>query len=225
MNGSWKIDVLRSKLQAAGDSRALDFLSSIDRYVRIFLYHLATARDAMVGLIDKDKPGSMDNVSLILGASPNSGQFRLAAIVSEANLLGAIHSARALYDVFSNLVNALILNRLISEDRCDIRTVALRLPHGTLKLTIDELLLSRWFQYVAAFVNTAKHRCLVPHSFSVSLEEGVAGFRIRGFEYKGELFPEYSITEVLEGVLDVKNRVVACGCALNDAVLGEVVAQ
>ena len=100
-----------------------------------------------------------------------------------------------------------------------ISKVLARLPESPLREHVSSTLSSHWYRYVVAFVNTAKHRRLVEHLFSVSVEENRAGVRVGSFSYESESFPAYWGTEVLEGAIEVKNQVVGAGRFLNKAVL------
>lgn len=89
--------------------------------------------------------------------------------------------------------------------------------HLELKEMLGVLLKSHWFKYTEAFINTTKHRNLVEHSVSVSFEENKAGVQLGEFKYQSASYPKYWAQEILAGLVDVKNDLVACGRALNRA--------
>lgn len=217
MSASWSLADLRTHISGMREPHVqlLEIVDSIDRYVAIFRYHLLTARDAMKRVVHENDPHGIRNIRFVFATSEKQDEYYLAKIVSEANILGCIHSTRALFDVFSHLVNGLLLNGSLPLKRCDIKLVTESLPESPLKGALEELLASFWFNYISAFVNTAKHRSLVRHSFHVSFVGEGAGIRIEAFAYNGDNYPAYSIEELLQGILEVKNKIVDCGRALN----------
>jgi hypothetical protein len=214
MSTPWNLDQLREHIrrQGADTEFLLEVANSLGRSVDIFRYHLFTARDALKGIVD-DSHSVIDALDLVFGERQHA--YRYATLVSEAHIHGCFYVARSMFDMFAQLVNGLVLNSSIPVDRCDIWKVHKALAASDLKAQIEQLLDSAWFDYTSAFVNTIKHRRLVQHSFTVSFEDNVAGIRIGAFEYEGTPYPRYSVNEVLHGVLDVKNRIVGCGRALN----------
>jgi hypothetical protein len=83
------------------------------------------------------------------------------------------------------------------------------------KNQLKQVLQSHWFLYVSAFINTTKHRKLVRHDLSVSLKDNREGVRIGSFEYKRVTYPQYWGRDVLVGVVEVKNSLIACARTLN----------
>lgn len=180
---------------------------------------MATARDALRGVVNEVQPSGKENFLLVLGASKQD-EFEYAKVVSEAHLIGCLHTARGLWDLFAQLLNSTILQTSIPINACDIAKVAAALPNSPLQVRVNELLSSHWYRYVSAFINTTKHRQLVQHMPSVSFVEDRAGIRVGAFKYGATTFDAYWGTQVLEGAIEVRNGIVACGRLLNLAVLG-----
>lgn len=224
MSPSWNIEALRKHIDALGTDRELHgAVDAIDRYVWIFRYHLRTARDAMKGIVHDDDPHGIKNMQLVFGSDDRQDAYNQAKLISEAHLLSCLHCARAMFDIFSHLVNGLMMEKVIPVRYCTLKKVAKRLPVCPLKSELQSLLENKWFKYVDGFLNTAKHRGLVQHSFHVSFIDASAGIRLAGFEYEGITHPQYSADELLRGVLEVKNKIVDCGMLLNDAVIASAV--
>jgi hypothetical protein len=221
MKRQWNLKDLRDHIKASKpDSVALlEIVRSVDRYISIFLYHLEKARDAMKGIGNTEYPESPDNIMIVLGVSEHQEQYNLAKISSEAHILGAVHSVRAMFDVFAFLVNSLLLNNEIPEHRCDLHTVTKKLPDSSLKLALCDVIESYWFRYVSAFINISKHRMLVGHTFRVGIEDGYVGIKLGAFTYRDTSYPDYQLMEFLVGVLSVKNAIVHCGNELNALVV------
>jgi hypothetical protein len=214
---AWNLAELRTHVstQCCGGTRALELIRSIDRSDSIFRYHMATARDALKGIINHEEPQGPENWMFVLGGSERQGDFDYAKIVSEAHLIGCVYTARSLLEVFAQLVNCIVLEGSIPAGECTLRKVAARLSAGALKGKLEELLASYWFAYVAAFVNTVKHRQLVQHQISISFVENVVGIMIGSFEYDDVTYQAYWANEFLQGVISVKNQVIGAGRVLN----------
>ena len=214
---AWNLEELRTRVRTARSEadQVLELINSISRSVQIFRYHMETARDALKGIVNETEPQGPENFMLILGASEKQDEFAYAKIVSEANIIGCLYTARSLWDLFAQLVNALVLVEPLAVSACDIRSVVAVMPASPLKARLDGILKSHWYTYVAAFINTTKHRQLVQHMMTVSIEEDRAGIRIGGFTYCAKSFKTYWGHEVLEGAIEVKNAIIECGRLLN----------
>lgn len=215
---AWNLGELRALVKATSkDSpKVIDIITSIDRSTRIFHYHMTSARDAMNRLLSEEHPSSGDNLLLVFGVSDNQTEFEYAKIVSEAHLIGCLHTARGLWDLFAQLVNALVITKPLNVHDCDIKKVKEKIEeHSTLKSAIDQLLDSHWYAYIEAFVNTTKHRLLIKHMVTLSFQEDRAGIRLEAFSYRGKSFKSYWSNEVLIGAIEVKNTVIHCGKLLN----------
>lgn len=213
----WNLEELRLHVRAvrSNHDQILQVIGSISRSIQIFRYHMQTARDAMQGIVDEAEPQGSENFMLLFGASERQEEFAYAKIVCEANIIGCLYTARNLWDLFSQLVNALIVVRPLAVSDCSINRVSAAMPASSLKARLEVLLQSDWYNYVAAFTNTTKHRQLVQHLMTVSMEENRAGIRLAGFTYGDRSFKAYWGHEVLEGAIGVKNAIIECGRLLN----------
>lgn len=173
---------------------------------------------AQVGT-DSDESHSL---RYVFGSADNQAQYNEAKIENEANLLASIHSVRAMYEIFAQLVNSLVLSGHYSVPKCTIYRVAKALPESVLRQEINELTSHYWFQWLSDFVNTIKHRRLMTHTFTLHVDNPSAEILVDGFEYEGREYPAYTDTEILKGTLEVKNKIVDCGNALNRILLTDV---
>ncbi len=217
MKDSWKLNELRDFIDKryGVTSRERETLDSLGRYDGLFVHHMKTARDAMSGIIENHTEFALTNVQYALGVSSRQAEFDRAMLVSEANMLACLHAVRSLYEVFAQLVNCLLLNGVLTVKECNLNTVAKEIPASKLKSLLEELLKDDEYAYVASFVNTAKHRYLVGQVFKVQADSGNAELFVRDFEYGAKKFARRSFTSALAGAIEVKNRVVQCGQALN----------
>jgi hypothetical protein len=86
-NTAWDLAELHTyaRARALDDRIVSELIHSISRSVSIFRYHMATARDALKGIIDYEEPQGQENWMLVLGGSERQEDFYYAKIVSEAN--------------------------------------------------------------------------------------------------------------------------------------------
>lgn len=215
---AWSLAALRTHVRRtrSDDLAILELIHSIDRGNRIFVYHMMSARDALKDFLKSGTPQlEAEALLALLGGSDRQGEFEWSKIVNEAHLIGCLHTARGLWDIFAQLLNRLLIPIPLSVKACDIRKVAGHLPSSQLRTEVDCLLSSPWFAYVSAFINVTKHRQLIGHSATLSFEQDRAGIRVAAFDYERKTYPAYWHTEVLEGAIEVKNAVIACGRQLN----------
>jgi hypothetical protein len=217
MKETWQLNELREYIDRKYGviSRERETLDSLARYDGLFVYHIQTARDGMKGIIENSTEFTLTNVEYALGVSSRQKEFYKAMLVSEANMLACIHAVRALYEVFAQLVNFLLLNELLTVKECNLHKVTEKLHDSELKSLLEELLKYDEYVYVAAFVNTAKHRYLVGQVLNVEANSGNAELFVREFEYGCTKFDRRSFANTLIGAIAVKNRVIRCGQVLN----------
>lgn len=206
-----------------------ELISSVSRSSDIFRYHWFLAQDAVKGILNEADPTGQENFLFVLGASDNQDEFEQAKVVSEANVIGCMHAARSMVEIFAQLVNELALAQKLAVEKCSVYKVRDGLPASRLKAELEVLTNSDAFEYVSGFINTTKHRQLVPHVVSISFQLGRADLQLGQFEYDKTVYspkkivrvrhPSKSVTEVLQTVLVVANALVTAGQALNDYVI------
>jgi len=213
---AWSLSDLKQHIRAhRPDAKPLlNVIESLGRAELIFNYHFYAARDALKIFVGDGEVDHINVIKALLGEADRI-ETNLAYIRSEAHLTACIHTVRGSLDIFSNLINALLLEERIPLHVCDIYKAHQALGESPLKAQLGALLGSSWFTYMSGLINVTKHRQLVRHEVAVSMEENRSGVRIGSFEYKGKAFPAYWGIEVLTGVLEVKNTFVACGRTLN----------
>ncbi|WP_040845910.1 hypothetical protein [Thiorhodococcus drewsii] len=167
METSWNLEELREFVRKNWNSEQylLDLISSIDRGITIFRYHFFTAKKSMSEYFDADAKPRIEHLRLVLGASENH-EYQSAKISNQANTIAAIYTTRSLFDIFAQLVRALLLRDELTEQDCNIRKVEQRLKDGNLKECINKILISKGFLYVNAFANVSKHRYNIKHGTS-----------------------------------------------------------
>lgn len=213
----WNLKELRDHVRRLPGDRQfiLSAISSLDWSDRIFRYHFCEARDALRAIPIDNDPNSIKNHELMFSSSDEHDWNML---VVRANVIACIHTVRNAYDHLAQLCNALLVSPPIPVDKCDFHKVRDRLPQSALKQELDMLSASQWFKYVAAYSNTSKHRTLIQQSLHLSYADGTAGLRAEGFTHD-QAYAPYMVGDLLEGILWVKNHILACGKALNSQVV------
>ncbi|MDO6461865.1 hypothetical protein Q4485_14230 [Granulosicoccaceae sp. 1_MG-2023] len=150
MNRSWNLKDLRDYIvhEHDKDPSMLDLVSSIDRGISIFRYHFSTARDSLTDFYAEDAKAHKQHVKRVLGVSEDQEEFQLAKIANEANTIAAIYTVRSVFDIFSQLVRRLLLERELREGECNIHRVRDHLQDGPLRTSIERLLESEGFRYI-----------------------------------------------------------------------------
>ncbi|QBQ53383.1 hypothetical protein [Nitrosococcus wardiae] len=223
MNKRWNLEELREYVRNSKDSaRMLNVIRSIDRSNAIFNYHVFTALNALDSIVGDSDSTDIEMMKYVFCIHEKQEEKTKADLVSEASIISSIYTIRAIYDMFSHLVNGLVLAGKFTERECNLKKVVKNLSHSTLQSKLDFLLDSSWFKYVDGFVNTTKHRNLVSHSFTVCFQENKVGAKIAGFTYENVAHQSYWARELLEGIVSVKNDLIACGNSLNDHCLRRV---
>jgi len=153
------------------------------------------------------------------GFGTNQNEFENGRIASEANIIGAIHNVRIMWEQFAQLVNYLLLDRKFSDSEVSLHRVVLEIAtisdYEDLKQDLKELKASNWYKYVSSFSNVMKHRNLIEMSFNISHQWD--GFTFSAFKYGGQTYNKTDSQELLEGIIDLCNRLIDCGNSLNEA--------
>jgi hypothetical protein len=211
---SWSFKALREHVKSRNEESELDIerIKSIDRAIDIYRYHLHQAK-TQNDLVQAGTP--REQMKLIFPSEENREEIWQRKIAIQANTQACIHSARAIHDLFAQLINSLILDSKVPVFKCDINIVTKELQSSDLKEHLQALLDSHEFKYVNAFVNTIKHRNIVEFGSLISFETNECGVRFKGFKFNGSTYDQKWAEDVLKVTLEVKNTVVTAGCILN----------
>jgi hypothetical protein len=221
----WKLDTVRAciahhkGLNSDQKDDLLGCVQSLARYEDIFLYHYFFIKEELEKHFDA-KVGMQQTMRFILPPQNERIQANYTKLAILANFIGCVHTARNLFDIFSRLINFLVLksSRITNDRQRNIATVTQRLPESDLKSVLAELLNSDSYKYVSSLSNFLKHTSHVPYSFPLH-----ADFRpeVQGFKYDQKEFPPKKLMQALEEMLEVKNALVKCGIEL-DKTLGKI---
>jgi hypothetical protein len=222
MRRSWDLSVLREHIRSLSSNQQwlLSTVDSVSHSLLIYQYHKSLARDAFAAYqVEHDPDGlKMFVGAMMMGTDP---QFEDAKLASEANLIAAINITRNTFDIFAQLLNALVLPYPLGVELCTISKVRDRLPEGTLKAEVTQITRLPWFRYMSGFSNTIKHRQLISHEPSSKHDPNTneylgGGAEVAAFEHQKRNFESYWVQEVLEGTVEMHNEIVALGRALNE---------
>jgi hypothetical protein len=216
----WNLQALRNHVRTLGHDDLAPLpraIRSISQMTLVFSFHAYGAKEALEGFVKEGEPWTEEQLNSILGVGERQTEFAHARLASEAHLLSTLLATRSVYDIFSQVVNELLLSPKLDERDCNIGKVVKRLPAGRLHAQLNKLLTSDWYKYVNGFVNLSKHRFMIEHGVQASFEENTMAIKVGAFEYDTDKWAAKSAKEVLEGAFEVKNKVVECGRALNAA--------
>lgn len=222
MTTKWELTTLQDWVQTnhPENTIAVNLIKSLSRAALVAQYHRYTAWNAF----ESYRKSEGDHREMIAAILSFDKDFGWAALVYEANLIAFVHSVRNYADLLSQLVNVLAVAAPKEVRNCTIHQTITDLSESKLRTLLKDLRASHWFQYLAAYSNTAKHRQLITSNPSVSFVEDVSGLKVEAFDYKHQNFPEQSYPEywgheVLEGAYEVYIKLLECGQELNQHVI------
>ena len=225
MRSRWNLPALKEHIRTIEPDRKwlLGTVDSVYQSLRIYEYHKSLAREAFAAYHAKHDPHGikMFAAELMAGTDEEFEVFAVAKIASEANLIAAINITRNTFDIFAQIVNELAVPKPLHIKDCTIGKVRDGLPEGKLRTELTRVTKLHWFQYLAGFSNTIKHRQLISHQPSQKYEEGTGeylggGAQVAAFKYHSREFKSYWVKEVLEGTVEIHNEIVILGITLNE---------
>jgi len=132
---SWNFKGLREYIKLCNKKSELDLerINSIVRAIDIYRYHMDQAK-TQNDLVQAGTPREQ-----IFPPEERREDIWERKLVIQANIQACIHSARAIHDLFAQLINSLILNSKISVFKCDIKKVTEELQSSDFKKTLTGL--------------------------------------------------------------------------------------
>lgn len=178
------------------------FVNSFLWKICISEYHIEQISDAFIQELSCFKQTEyIESIKGMLAScseKSNSSNYKIAILKSEAHLIAFAQSLHSLADICAHIVNYSIPVRKDSftgnERDITLYKIKNRLKLPTtqnLKQSIIDLQESQEFKYLSAFVNTTKHKSLVPVEDFVSFEDSVKPchcFKIDAFDYNSNHF-------------------------------------
>ncbi|MEJ2010358.1 MAG: hypothetical protein P8Z30_19760 [Acidobacteriota bacterium] len=166
-------------------------------------YHAHEAQ-TIIGKLSShsSKDEYVEIVKLIFEQDAGSDRGRevtLAKFQAEAKIIACAQAVHSIADIFSQIIYLGLnldkhLKKPILENNRYLMAVNQQLTNlplfNKLQLKLNDFLTSKQFQYLSAYVNTTKHRSLIPSTYSISFAENIEpihGLKISEFLYKGVL--------------------------------------
>lgn len=227
MGRKWDLVALKGYINTVKPEKVwlLSTVDSVAHSLYIYQYHKNLARDAFASYhIDQDPDGIKLFAGVMMMGTDET--FEEAKLASEANLIAAINITRNTFDIFAQIVNALVLPQPLCIEHCTFSKARDGLPEGKLKEEITRVTRLPWFRYLAGFSNTIKHRQLISHKPSQKHKSDTGeylggGAEVAGFEHGGRKFESFWVNEVLEGTVEMYNEIVTLGISLNQWCLSQ----
>lgn len=177
-------------------------IRSMSKTIDIYEYHKSEA----YRLIKKNEPKSSREAMELVFQPSEEIYFDKLSI--QAHIQSAIYNSRALYDIFSHLINKIFLNGKIRVNDCSIGKVKEKLKDGRFKLALSSIIETESYLYINAFVNTIKHRDLVELTASIDFVNSRSGIKFNEFQYNQKTFESLWAVEVLTHSLNAKNDMI-----------------
>jgi len=148
-----------------------------------------------------------------VAGTEKGNQFDVAVFKAEAHLIAFAQSIHSLGDIFAQIIyTSLNLDTKLKKPiQLKLRTISkinecISNIHECRKLhsELNCFLKSDQFKYINAYVNTTKHRSLIPANYSVSFSERIKpmhGFKIAKFSYNDYSFEPKFSNEIIEDTL------------------------
>jgi hypothetical protein len=222
--------------QKYGQTHAIPLKSaliSIEFKLYIAKYHADESNKIIHQVISSlPKENHISIVKLIFDQATHTKigkNFSSALFKAEANIIAHAQALHSLADIFSQVIYVSLnldknINKQIPESSRSLYNVnkALKkLPQFfELNDNLEIYLNSAQFKYLNAYVNTTKHRSLIPVAYSISFNqndiEPMHGLRISGFEYNDEIFPSKWTIELLgDDYAFIENSLLKIGHIIN----------
>lgn len=177
METDWNLKALRDDVERVYGRWQRDAAApSIDSIVqrRTFAgYHFREAKRILDGVIGDREHFEM--VGVVMGAyDKEPGEFEWARIQAAAHITSCVHSMHSLADILAHVIYLCLgMNRNpeseIAARQINLHSVRDRLPSGTIKELVGQLLSHENFVYLSALNNHSKHRSIVGVPYSVDL--------------------------------------------------------
>jgi hypothetical protein len=210
-------------------------LNSVGRKYDIARYHASESRRLVDQHFTADKLENYTKaVSMIfdrIDGKEDAVNFYYDVFSAEAHI-GAY--AQVLHSIFDIVGQVIILAFDLSGTFSPKQNIYLYTVKDKLKevqlaplvvVEIETALSQEAFQYLSAFVNTNKHRCLVkiPHTVMSNAQEDIShGLKIQSFSFKGKVFPEkWGKQFVGEDFKILAEWLVRIGRAINETLASE----
>lgn len=167
-------------------------LLSITWKVNMCKFHIEEYQKVMNRTANVNVPPIVDVVGKILKRSTDSEtmkEFWESIFISEAHIIAYAQSLHSLADIYAHLIVCVMDLRSKFKNPKHIsllsvyKVISNQNNAKVIVEKIEHLQQSIEFKYLNAFVNTTKHRSLVPVNYSVNFNEENFGLKFKEFKY------------------------------------------
>lgn len=217
----WNLKGLKALVQANGNLVAFqqvsELVNTISWKMDAFRYHKFLFFEAH----DQEPECHSDALRLMIGSDEASNEFGRSVAIQQFNAVAAATTIHTIPEVFAQLTAMLLLNgQLKNKHDVSIYKVRIALDEGVIKTYFNALSQSDEYRYLTAFVNMSKHVYMSQPSYSINYESEAKkphGLLFKGFEYRGQKYPEKPIELLIKELHSLNNNVIEAGVELNRA--------
>ena len=159
--------------------------------------------------------------NLLLCRNDASQNFNLALLKYEANIIAAAQSVHSVPDILAHVLYYILNMSKPKIDEINIKNISCKIPDSIFKENLGSLQSSAEYKYLLAFVNTTKHRRIVPTRYAVPLFTNQHGLVFQNFVHKDLPCAEKTADSFLEEIVSLMNQFVCLGNSLNELLFVE----
>jgi hypothetical protein len=232
---SWDLQELKGLAREKHGAKAAEELGlythSLSKKINIAAYHSLESRGLLETLFAHLAEGESYTygIELMFGAmsanidedmKSKSALFYNNSWKAEAHVVSCAYAVLSIVDIMAQVINS-ALNLEIPVNNVTINRIKLKIgDYNELLRKLEELLNYDEYKYFLAFVNSQKHICFIPvtYTFKMQVEGGekTHGLKIPRFLFKEEVYPEkWSDDLVTTDFVKLKDKVLEIGMELN----------
>ncbi|BCL34519.1 hypothetical protein [Nostoc sp. MS1] len=171
-----------------------------------------------------------DLYSQISNEQPYLNAFIQAQLESETYIEAALQNLHSIADILCQIINVVILESTLHEAEVNVAKTIQELNNRNLdkvKIALNNLCNSNEFKYIAAFVNTIKHRRLLDTDYHGEFGRGTEntmGIRFHAFTYNRqnkpiENYPVILASTIIEDYMpNIKALIESLGMAIEESI-------
>jgi len=211
----WNLNALKAHIeQTQTDPKAgIGFVESISRTIQIYKYHEC---EVFPFLNNGSNIPVCDKFQDLISMGEKRIEHEEEMVMIQAHIQAALYNVRAMYDLFAQLLNMVLLSSKYEVSACNINKVFNVLPKSSLKDELDTVLCGFNYQYVNSFINTIKHRNLLKCSHTLDFIDDRSEIKVSNFQYQKNDYEEKWGSEVLTYAYELTNQLINLGESLNE---------
>lgn len=211
---AWKSGEFQKLCKSKGITCPIIYQNTLQWKISLSDYHAKRAKNVWEDFFTKkgDESIKMD-----------SEEWKNVEFTSEAHTIAASHALHSMADVMAQIVNHVIFEGKIPENKVSLKTIkngykGTKLPNN-IEQAIDKLLNDLGCKYIDAFVNKIKHQHLIYRKYVLNGKHPnfSKALRFKSFQHKEKSYPETWAIDIIESYRkSIIDKICAIGTALND---------